>query len=169
MCGIAGVWGKGDIRVMTDILSHRGPDGVNIVKGDTVSLGASSLKIADPSGGYQPFTNETGTMVVALNGEIYNYREIKSELCGHTFKTDTDTEVLLHAYEEFGIECVKRFNGCFAFAIWDGKELILGRDRMGQKPLYYYRDGDRFMFASEIKSILLQVKAAPSFSRVSPM
>ncbi|MFC1809435.1 asparagine synthase (glutamine-hydrolyzing) [Candidatus Omnitrophota bacterium] len=165
MCGIAGIWGKGDIHAMLKVLSHRGPDGYGEIHNGIVQLGALSLKIVEKDGKNQPFDNEDGTVFVALNGEIYNFPEIKKELSHHTFKTGTDTEVIAHAYEEYGLECVNKFNGCFAFAIWDGTKLIIGRDRLGQKPLYYHCDKGRFIFASEIKAILTQIdKIKPCFT-----
>ena len=157
MCGITGIWGSGDIGSMVNILSHRGPHGNGFYKGDNIQLAACCLKITDPDGDNQPYYNEDNTICVVLNGEIYNYVELRNELSHHTFKTQTDTEVIAHAYEEYGLDCVQKFNGCFAFAIWDGKQIILGRDRLGQKPLYYYYHNNRFLFASEIKSILTQI------------
>jgi len=164
MCGIVGLWGEGDIRRMADRLSHRGPDGEGFYIGNKVKLGARCLKIIDRASDNQPLYNEDKTISVVLNGEIYNYLELKRELKDHIFKTDTDTEVIVHAYEEFGIDCVKRFNGSFAFAIWDGSRLILGRDRLGQKPLYYYHKNGRFIFASEIKGILSEIETVPNLT-----
>ena len=165
MCGIAGIWGKGDIKKMLDVLSHRGPDSEGIFLGEKIKLGARCLKITDFLNGDQPIYNEDKTICVVLNGEIYNYLEIKEELKeSHVFKTKTDTEVIIHAYEEFGIDCVHRFNGSFALAIWDGKFLFLVRDRMGQKPLYYYYKDGCFIFASEIKGILTQVNSSPNIT-----
>jgi len=160
MCGIAGIWGKGDIDKMLNALSHRGPDSKGVHSGKELKLGVRCLKITDFLKGDQPIYNEDKTICVVLNGEIYNYLEIKKELKeGHIFKTKTDTEVIVHAYEEFGIDCVNKFNGSFALAIWDGKYLFLVRDKIGQKPLYYYHKDNRFIFASEIKGILTQVDA----------
>lgn len=165
MCGIAGIWGKGNIKKMLDALSHRGPDGEGVYSNEELKLGARCLKITDFLNGDQPIYNEDKTICVVLNGEIYNYLEIKKELKEkHVFKTKTDTEVIAHAYEEFGIDCVNRFNGSFALAIWDGKFLFLVRDRIGQKPLYYYHKHNRFIFASEIKGILTQVDAIPNIT-----
>ncbi|MBL7131196.1 MAG: asparagine synthase (glutamine-hydrolyzing) [Candidatus Omnitrophica bacterium] len=164
MCAIAGLWGEGDIRRIVAKLSHRGPDGEGFYIGDKVKLGARCLKIIGPSSDNQPLYNEDKSIAVILNGEVYNYPELKKELKNHIFKTDSDTEVIVHAYEEFGVDCVKRFNGSFAFAIWDGRRLILGRDRLGQKPLYYYHKDGRFIFASEIKGILSEIEAVPNLT-----
>lgn len=165
VCGIAGIWGKGDIKKILDVLSHRGPDGEGIYSNEKLKLGAKCLKITDFLNGDQPIYNEDKTICVVLNGEIYNYLEIKGELKGsHIFKTKTDTEVIVHAYEEFGIDCINKFNGSFALAIWDGKFLFLVRDRMGQKPLYYHYKDNRFIFASEIKGILTHVGAVPNIT-----
>jgi asparagine synthase (glutamine-hydrolysing) len=164
MCGIAGIWGEGDIKKMLNTLSHRGPDGEGIHLTEKLKLGARCLKITDSLMGDQPIYNEDKSICVVLNGEIYNYLEIKEDLKGHIFKTKADTEVVVHAYEEFGIDCVNKFNGCFALAIWDGKFLFLVRDRLGQKPLYYYYKDNRFLFASEIKAILTQVEAIPNIT-----
>ncbi len=165
MCGIAGIWGKGDIKKILDVLSHRGPDGEGVYSSEKLKLGARCLKVTDFLNGDQPIYNEDKTICVILNGEIYNYLEIKEELKeSHVFKTKTDTEVIVHAYEEFGIDCVNRFNGSFALAIWDGKYLFIVRDKIGQKPLYYYHKDNSFIFASEIKGILTQVDAIPNIT-----
>ncbi|MFC1666949.1 asparagine synthase (glutamine-hydrolyzing) [Candidatus Omnitrophota bacterium] len=164
MCGIAGIYGDGDIKGMLGALSHRGPDAEGIYSDGKLKLGARCLKITDLSGSNQPIYNEDKTICVVLNGEIYNYLEIKQGLKGHTFKTKTDTEMIVHAYEEYGIECISRFNGSFALAIWDSNNLYLARDRIGQKPIYYYHKDNSFIFASEIKSILTQVDAEPNIT-----
>lgn len=164
MCGIAGIWGEGDIKKMLNVLSHRGPDGEGIYLTEKLKLGARCLYITDSVTGEQPVYNEDKSICVVLNGEIYNYLEIKEELKGHIFKTKTDTEAVVHAYEEFGIDCVNRFNGSFALVIWDGKSLFLVRDRIGERPLYYYYKDNRFIFASEIKGILTQIDAFPNFT-----
>lgn len=164
MYGIAGIFGDGDIKKMLAALSHRGPDGEGVYIGEKLRLGARCLKITDTAAGSQPMYNEDGSICVVLNGEIYNYLEIKESLKNHVFKTKTDTEVVAHAYEEFGIYCINRFNGSFALAIWDGKTLYLARDRIGQKPLYYYCKDSRFIFASEIKGILTHVNVYPNIT-----
>lgn len=142
----------------TDLLLHRGPDEGAVWRGGQIVLGMRRLSIIDLPGGMQPIWNEDRTCCIVYNGELYNFRELRTELktCGHLFRTEGDTEVILHAFEEWGFECLDRFNGMFAFAIWDhlNKQLLLARDRIGEKPLYYYRDKDRLVFASEIKSIL---------------
>jgi len=163
MCGICGFnWeDKEIIKDMTNILSHRGPDQHDFYTDSLISLGHRRLNIIDLSEkGKQPMCNEDGTIWLIYNGEIYNFDEIRSNLenKGHIFKSNTDSEVIIHAYEEYGIECINFFNGMFAFAIWDSikKRIILVRDRAGIKPLYYHFDklNNKFIFASEIKSIL---------------
>ncbi len=177
MCGIAGIYNrKGKpfpeiiIKAMCDIQRHRGPDGDGYYfswdsqgnyqeSAARVGLGHRRLAIIDLSeSGRQPMCNETGSIWITYNGEIYNYGDLKRDLlsCGHRFKSFTDTEVILHAYEEWGEDCVNRFNGMWAFAIWDENRetLFLSRDRFGIKPLYYLIDKDEFLFASEIKAIL---------------
>jgi len=164
MCGIAGFWGKGDISTATEILCHRGPDACGTASPHPVSLGNRRLKVIDLKTGQQPMTNEDGSITLVFNGMIFNYRELRKELEGrHRFRSQSDTEVILHAYEEWGEKCLDRFIGMFAFALWDGKELFLARDRMGEKPLYYTlpRGPVRFAFASEVKSLLTLVDAAP--------
>ena len=140
---------------MTDALAHRGPDDAGYFVEGHVGLGHRRLSIIDLSGGKQPIFNEDGSAAIVFNGEIYNYRDLAAELttAGHTFKTRSDTETILHAYEEYGDDCVHHLRGMFAFAIWDRRKrrLLLARDRLGVKPVYYYRN-DRFLaFASEIK------------------
>ena len=166
MCGITGIYGEGNkqlIKKMTDIISHRGPDDKGYYVDKDISLGNRRLSIIDVKGGHQPIHNEDETLWITYNGEIYNFKEIGEELekRGHKFYTDTDTEVVVHAYEEWGENCLKKFNGMFAFAIWDSKKkkLFLARDRIGIKPLYYTIVGDgkdrKLVFGSEIKSILI--------------
>jgi asparagine synthase (glutamine-hydrolysing) len=143
MCGICGIAGKREetqIRRMTGIMEHRGPDDEGFYIDDDISLGVKRLAIIDLKTGNQPIFNEKRDMVVILNGEIYNFKELRKELeeRGHRFYTKTDTEVLIHAYEEFGFECLKHLRGMFSFAIYDKKKkiLFLARDRIGIKPLY---------------------------------
>jgi asparagine synthase (glutamine-hydrolysing) len=165
MCGIAGIWGKGDISDATEILYHRGPDASGTVTSGAVSLGSRRLKVIDLKTGQQPMSTPDGRLTLVFNGMIFNYREIRRELEDrHRFRTQSDTEVILHAYAEWGERCLDRFIGMFAFAIWDGKELFLARDRMGEKPLYYSlpRGPIRFAFASEIKSLLTLLDAEPA-------
>lgn len=161
MCGIAGVYGISDkslLKRMCDVIEHRGPDDSGYYVDDTISIGMRRLSIIDLAGGKQPIVNEDGSIVVVFNGEIYNFRELRYdlEIKGHRFTTDSDTEVIVHAYEEYGSDCLDRFNGMFAIALWDmdRKELFLARDRVGIKPLYYAVIGNVLVFGSEIKSIL---------------
>jgi asparagine synthase (glutamine-hydrolysing) len=155
---------RGEIERMTDAISHRGPDGVGFLCRDGVALGHRRLAIIDPKTGHQPMTNEDETVWVIYNGEMYNFLELREELRqkGHRFKTNSDTEVVVHAYEEWGAECVRRFRGMFAFALADFKnrKLLLARDHFGIKPLYY-RLGDGYLaFASELTA-LRRVQDAP--------
>ena len=162
MCGICGFYGFRDdvlIERMCKVLAHRGPDQEGKYTSENVSLGHRRLSIIDLSDrGRQPLTNEDETLWLVCNGEIYNFQELRSALRerGHIFYSDSDSEVILHSYEEKGLQCVDDFRGMFSFALWDSKEkmFILARDRVGIKPLYYFEDGGKFLFASEIKSIL---------------
>jgi asparagine synthase (glutamine-hydrolysing) len=162
MCGIFGILGDVDkplIMRMSEVLRHRGPDDKGFFFDNKVALGNTRLSIIDTEGGHQPIHNEESTIWITYNGEIYNFRELRQTLVklGHKFYTNSDTEVIVHAYEEWGENCVQKFNGMWAFAIWDSikKQLFLSRDRFGIKPLYYFTNGQRFVFASEIKAILL--------------
>ena len=163
MCGISGIIGKGwgvhQLESMVQKQRHRGPDdsGLYISEDRLVGLGHNRLSIIDlSSAGQQPMSNYNGTCWIVFNGEIYNYVELKRELSDYPYKSKTDTEVILAAYEKWGENCVDYFNGMFAFAIWDSekKRLFCARDRLGIKPFYYIQDGDKFMFASEIKALL---------------
>jgi asparagine synthase (glutamine-hydrolysing) len=149
---------------MTATIRHRGPDGSGCFVDSKIGLGHQRLSIIDVEGGAQPIGNEDGSLQIVFNGEIYNFVELREELeaSGHIFKTRSDTEVIVHAYEQWGRECVGRFNGMFAFALWDlnRRELFLARDHLGIKPLYYIDLKDRVLFASEIKA-LLQDKKCP--------
>ena len=158
MCSINGFNFKNEDLVlkMNKVTSHRGPDGSGFFCDDNISLGHNRLSIIDLSeAASQPMSND-GKLVIVFNGEIYNFRELKNELMDYPFKTNSDTEVILAAYQKWGKDCVKRFNGIFAFAIWDKdkKELFLAKDNIGIKPLYYHWDGNHFVFSSEIKAIL---------------
>jgi len=162
MCGIVGFnWDdRRLVRKMASQLAHRGPDDEGYYTDKHVSLGHKRLKIIDLTRkGRQPIHNEEENIFVVFNGEIYNFRELRRGLeeKGHRFYSNTDTEVIAHMYEEYGVNCVEYFNGCFAFAVWDSdkKNLFLARDRLGIKPLYYTFQGRKLIFASEIKSILL--------------
>jgi asparagine synthase (glutamine-hydrolysing) len=147
-----------EIVAMRDVMMHRGPDGKGLFVAGAVGLGHRRLSIIDPAGGQQPIANEDGTATIVFNGEIYNFLDLRRELeaRGHTFATRTDTEVIVHLYEEHGAACVERLRGMFAFAIWDSRrrQLLLARDRLGVKPLYYAATNGSLMFASEIKSLL---------------
>ncbi len=168
MCGITGVAladpnAPGDLRLlrqMTDIIRHRGPDGEGFHCGPGIGLGMRRLSIIDLAGGDQPLRNEDGSILAICNGEIYNFIELREELLrrGHTFRSRSDVEVIVHLYEEEGVRCLQKLRGMFALALWDGKErqLFLARDRLGIKPLNYAfsRDGSLW-FGSEIKSILM--------------
>ena len=166
MCGIAGKLvfdlsarvDPSDIEAMLRPIAHRGPDGHAIHLDRNVGLGHLRLSIIDLSTGDQPMSNEDGSVWIVFNGEIYNFQELRDQLLskGHVFKSRSDTEVIIHAYEEFGQDCVTRFRGMFAFAIWDSKRrrLFLARDRVGIKPLYYFQDSKAFYFASELKAII---------------
>jgi asparagine synthase (glutamine-hydrolysing) len=165
MCGIAGIVnldgravGRHELRVMCDALTHRGPDDEGFYVGDGVGLGMRRLSIIDLETGHQPIANEDGSVWVVFNGEIYNYRELREDLerRGHVFSTGTDTETIVHLYEEHGPGAVERLRGMFALAVWDARrrQLLLARDRLGIKPLYVADLGDRLLFASELKAIL---------------
>jgi asparagine synthase (glutamine-hydrolysing) len=165
MCGICGFISTSDtageahlVERMAGTLTHRGPDGAGVFTSEGVGLGHRRLSIIDVESGSQPLSNEDGTVVVVYNGEIFNYRELADDLRqrGHCFKTQSDTETLVHLYEEYGIEMVHRLRGMFAFALYDGNSggLYLVRDRFGIKPLYYHIRNGTMYFASEIRSIL---------------
>ena len=172
MCGIAGICNldgepvsAGLLTRLTDIIAHRGPDGRGHYTDGAVGLGHRRLAIIDLSpSGHQPMANETGDVIITYNGELYNFRQLRIELeaRGHQFHSRTDTEVIVHAYEEWGAACVDRFNGMFAFAIWDQprRRLFLARDRFGVKPVYWYCKNNVFVFASEIKAILKHPKVS---------
>jgi len=171
MCGICGAFSFSGapvdrtlIEAMTRAIRHRGPDGSGSYLSGPVGLGHRRLSIIDLAGGAQPISNEDETIQIVFNGEIYNFIELRAELVakGHVFKTESDTEVIVHAYEQWGEACVTRFNGIFAFALWDEnhRRLFLARDHLGVKPLYYVKMGDSLFFASEIKA-LLQVPGCP--------
>lgn len=167
MCGICGIASRSNsqpveqrlLQAMTSCIRHRGPDEEGIYHETQVGLGSRRLSIIDLAGGRQPITNEDESMWIVFNGEIYNYRELRVylEKRGHRFRTQADTEVILHLYEEFGDECVQHLNGIFAFAIWDigRQELFLARDRTGIKPLYYTEANGQLVFGSELKVLLL--------------
>lgn len=166
MCGICGklVFDRGAVvprslvKAMADTIQHRGPDDEGYYVSGEIGLGFRRLSIIDLNSGHQPISNEDETVWIVFNGEIYNYQELQRELLakGHIFKTKTDTEVIVHLYEEYGTACVEKLRGMFGFAIWDGREkvLFLARDRVGIKPLYYRLTDHSLVFASEIKALL---------------
>jgi asparagine synthase (glutamine-hydrolysing) len=172
MCAISGIlkYHREDVidpellARMTDLMSHRGPDARGEFIDGNLGLGHRRLSIIDLAGGDQPISNEDGSIVVVFNGEIYNYAKLAETLSdrGHRFRTRSDTETIVHAYEEYGDRCVDHFRGMFAFALWDRnrQKLLLARDRLGIKPLYYYEGADFIAFASEIKA-LLEVPGVP--------
>jgi asparagine synthase (glutamine-hydrolysing) len=165
MCGIAGIvrWsGEApaveDVQVMCDVITHRGPDDEGFYQDECAALGMRRLSIIDLQTGHQPVSNEDGTVWVVLNGEIYNFKELRQELQarGHRFSTTSDTETIVHLYEDFGAGAVEKLRGMFAFALWDvrRRQLLVARDRLGIKPLYYRLMPGGIAFASELKSIL---------------
>src|SRR5881227_3662118 len=165
MCGIAGIVRSDGAQIdrdllarMNDAIRHRGPDDDGFYFGDGVGLGMRRLSIIDLKGGHQPIHNSDRTAWIVFNGEIYNYRELRKQLeaCGHQFYTDSDTEAIVHAYDEYGTDCPKYLRGMFAFAIWDErtKSLFLARDRVGKKPLLYAQFDGQLVFGSEFNALL---------------
>src|SRR5258708_7575670 len=164
MCGICGIFEPGransiaitTLKAMADSLRHRGPDDDGFYSCGEIGLAHRRLSIIDVEGGHQPLSNEDGTVWIVFNGEIYNFEELNRRYLatGHTFKTRSDTETIVHLYEELGEDCFAQLRGMFAIALWDGrrKKLLLARDRIGKKPLYYSWDGKRLLFGSEIKA-----------------
>ncbi len=183
MCGItgvlqfasnAGVDSKVEpsvVRRMCDVMAHRGPDDDGIYTAGPVGLGMRRLSIVDLTTGHQPLSNEDGTIWIVFNGEIYNHSELRPQLeaRGHVYRTHSDTETIVHLYEEYGHECVQHLRGMFAFAIWDTRRqtLFLARDRLGIKPLYYKLDAERFVFGSEIKVTLAHPGIDARFDRAA--
>src|SRR5579872_3336634 len=186
MCGICGVLGiqRSELaeeitRRMMGALSHRGPDEDGLLVAPSAALGMRRLSIIDLPGGRQPVFNETNDVAVVYNGEIYNFPQLRKTLenHGHVFRTNSDTEVVVHAYEEWGENCLREFRGMFAFAIWDARasgtsgdaarraKIFVARDRLGIKPLYYAAIGNTFLFSSEVRSLLASGQIEP---RVSP-
>src|SRR5262245_32784321 len=174
MCGIVGLhqWPQGSeslparLKQMCQAIIHRGPDDEGVFVGGRLGLAMRRLSIIDVAGGHQPIQNEDGTVTVVFNGEIYNYEALREDLQrrGHCFSTRTDTEVIVHGYEEYGTGCVQHLNGIFAFALWDAprQRLCLARDRLGVKPLYYIRSAPGLAFASEIKALLTLPEVSPT-------
>jgi asparagine synthase (glutamine-hydrolysing) len=177
MCGITGVLKFADnarvetsvVRRMCDVMAHRGPDDDGIYTDGPVGIGMRRLSIIDLTTGHQPISNEDETLWVVFNGEIYNHAELREQLLGrgHRYKTHSDTETIIHLYEEYGRDCVRRLRGMFAFAIWDkrARKLFIARDRLGIKPLYYRLTSESLLFGSEIKVILSYAGVQPEFHR----
>ena len=173
MCGIVGIVeldrretvSEPRLRLMRDVLRHRGPDGEGLFLDGPVGLGHRRLSIVDVAGGHQPMANEDSTAWIVFNGEIYNHASLRPglEARGHRYATRSDTETILHLYEEEGERCVERLQGMFAFAVWDRarQRLLLARDRLGIKPLYYALSGDELLFASEVKALLAVQRGRP--------
>ncbi len=176
MCGICGIVSLKEgnapnpdlIKRMMGTLTHRGPDSSGYYRDRQAALGHTRLAILDLFSGSQPLSNEDETIWVTFNGEIFNYLELREELVskGHIFKTHSDTETIVHAWEEWGESCFKRFNGQWGLALWDSKQktMILSRDRHGIKPLYYTKTGQKFLFASEVKAIFADNSIERSFN-----
>src|SRR3989339_1014818 len=176
MCGIAGIvnFEKSDagcefMPQMLEVMRHRGPDGSGMYTDENVVLGHVRLSIIDVAGSKQPLCNEDKSIWVTFNGEIYNYRQLREELLAkdHLFRTKGDTETLVHLYEEYGDDMVNHLQGMFAFAIWDTRyrKLLIARDRIGIKPLYYCRRGNDFLFASEPKAIIAHPSIEPKLNK----
>lgn len=179
MCGICGVFftdrqravNPTTLAAMNRQIQHRGPDDDGFLIQDNVGLAMRRLSIIDVKSGHQPLSNETSDIWIVFNGEIYNHRQLRTELegKGHRYKTNSDTETIVHLYEEYGRDCIERLRGMFAFAIWDRRKrsLFCARDRVGIKPFYYYWDNSSFVFASEIKAILAYCGHNGEFNRGS--
>src|SRR5262245_23207688 len=178
MCGICGIAipkqlnrrvSESRLIAMRDTLTHRGPDDAGLYLDDGVGLGHRRLSIVDLDGGRQPMANEDGRILIVFNGEIYNHRDLRSELeeRGHQYRTASDTETIIHLYEERGECAVESLSGMFSFAVWDSarRKLLLARDRLGIKPLYYALDDDGTLyFASELKALIEARAAAPEIN-----
>lgn len=175
MCGIAGIMSKNAeqldnamLRAMKDAMLHRGPDDSGFWQGAHMQLAFCRLAIVDISAGHQPITNEDGSIWLVFNGEIYNYQQLRVELQnqGHHFTTNSDSEMIVHLYEQYGMQCVHQLRGMFAFAIWDSRQqqLYCARDPFGIKPFYYSPQADKLLFASEIKSLLAALEQPPSMN-----
>lgn len=173
MCGLCGIHDRGGtavdrstVRRMADAIAHRGPDDEGMHVDGAFGLGFRRLSIIDVDGGHQPMSDEAGAVWVALNGEIYNFRELRAELerCGHRFATRSDTEVIVHGYRQWGDAVLEHLNGMFGVAIWDGshQRLLLARDRAGIKPLYWTVEGDRLLFGSELRAVRAGMRTSPA-------
>ena len=174
MCGIAGIAGPGDLSVigaMTDALAHRGPNDRGCYVASGIALGARRLSIIDVAGGHQPMANEDGSLRVVFNGELYNYPALRQSLVakGHQLQTRCDTEALVHLYEEYGDAAPHALRGMFAYAVWDARRrrLVIVRDRLGIKPLYYTQVGDTLLFASEAKALLVHPLVVPELDETA--
>ncbi|WP_202943846.1 asparagine synthase (glutamine-hydrolyzing) [Natranaerobius thermophilus] len=168
MCGIVAVYDKesGDHRQLTEMLNklnHRGPDEEELCNYKTMYLGHKRLSIIGPSKGRQPISNENDDIHLVVNGEVYNYEELKTQLSNHNFSTLSDSEVIIHLYEEQGIDCVKNLDGMFAFVLSDNEKPFVARDTLGIKPLYYAEEDGCLFFASEMKSLANFVKEVKEF------
>jgi asparagine synthase (glutamine-hydrolysing) len=179
MCGVAGIYffdqkppdARQTAQAMAAAIAHRGMDDKGVFENEHVVLAHQRLSIIDLETGHQPMSNEDGSIVVACNGEIYNFKDLRKDLQarGHTFSTSSDTEALVHLYEDLGLDMFDRLNGIFAFALWDNREkrLILARDHFGVKPLHIYQDKNRVLFASEVKAILADANVTPTINKQS--
>src|SRR6202521_4509325 len=179
MCGIAGILEFGRdarasaaaLREMCRVISHRGPDDDGFYTDGSVGIGMRRLSIVDVAGGHQPISNEDGTLWIVFNGEIYNHLVLREQLIarGHRYGTHSDTETVIHLFEEYGSDCVQHLRGMFAFAIWNRntKTLFIARDRLGIKPLYYKLTPERLLFGSEIKAVLAHGGIRPEFNRAA--
>ena len=177
MCGIAGILefardaraNPAALRAMCQIIAHRGPDDDGFFTDGPAAIGMRRLSIVDVAGGHQPISNEDGTLTIVFNGEIYNHASVREQLIarGHSYRTHSDTETIVHLYEEYGRDCVNHLRGMFAFAIWDRnqKTLFIARDRLGIKPLYYQLTPSRLLFGSEIKVLMAHGSIRPEFNR----
>src|SRR6195256_2556471 len=179
MCGIAGILefardsraNPALLREMCQTIAHRGPDDDGFHTDGPVGIGMRRLSIVDLATGHQPISNERGSLTIVFNGEIYNHLALREKLVarGHSYRTHSDTETIVHLYEEYGPDCVNHLRGMFAFAIWDRnkKTLFIARDRLGIKPLYYYLNSERLLFGSEIKALLAHGSIRPEFDRAA--
>ena len=179
MCGIAGILEFGRdarasaaaLREMCGVITHRGPDDEGFYTDGAVGIGMRRLSIVDVAGGHQPISNEDGTLWIVFNGEIYNHLALREQLIarGHRYSTHSDTETIIHLFEEYGADCVQHLRGMFAFAIWNRntKTLFIARDRLGIKPLYYKLTPERLLFGSEIKAVLAHGGIRPEFNRAA--
>ena len=156
---------------MCRVITHRGPDDEGFYTDGTVGIGMRRLSIVDVAGGHQPLSNEDGTLWIVFNGEIYNHLALREQLIarGHHYSTHSDTETIIHLFEEYGAECVQHLRGMFAFAVWNRntKTLFIARDRLGIKPLYYKLTPERLLFGSEIKALFAHGGARPEFNRAA--